>query len=79
MKLAAQTTNIDVILGGHTHTFMDKAELLSNKDGKVVVMNQAAWGGLRLGRIDIAFECMRKNGEEVSSFSYIVRENEKIC
>lgn len=79
MKLATQTTNIDVILGGHTHTFMDKAELLSNKEGKVVVMNQAGWGGLRLGRIDIAFDRTRKNGEEVSSFSYIVRDNEKIC
>lgn len=52
-KFAAASKNIDVILGGHTHTFMPAPELMANDDGKEVVINQAGWGGLRLGRINM--------------------------
>jgi 5'-nucleotidase len=52
-KFAGVSRNIDVILGGHTHTFMPAPELIANADGKEVVINQAGWGGLRLGRINM--------------------------
>jgi 5'-nucleotidase len=51
--LAAQTSNIDIILGGHTHTFMEKPIEVNNSEGKPVLINQVGWGGLHLGRIDI--------------------------
>jgi 5'-nucleotidase len=51
--LAAQTSNIDIILGGHTHTFMEKPTEVNNSEGKPVLINQVGWGGLHLGRIDI--------------------------
>ncbi|MEY3984416.1 MAG: hypothetical protein RL160_1975 [Bacteroidota bacterium] len=53
-KLAAASRNIDVILGGHTHTFLPAPEVITNAEGKEVVVNQAGWGGLRLGRINLA-------------------------
>lgn len=59
--LAEQSSNIDLILGGHTHTFMDRPELYANADGKPVLINQTGWGGVRLGRIDMTFELNRKN------------------
>lgn len=49
--LATKTRNIDLILGGHTHTFLDAPVTLNNADGKPVIVNQAGWAGLRLGRI----------------------------
>lgn len=52
-KLAAKTSGIDMILGGHTHTFLDAAVKLKNADGKDVIVNQAGWAGLRLGKISL--------------------------
>ena len=55
-KLAAQTDNIDLILGGHTHTFLPEPQSFINKSGKNVLVNQVGWAGLLLGRIDFYFD-----------------------
>jgi len=55
-KLAAETQNIDLILGGHTHTFFDKPLVLKNFKNKDVLVNQVGWGGVYLGRIVIDVE-----------------------
>lgn len=54
--LAAETTNIDLIIGGHTHTFLKQAEMHKNKADKAVLINQVGWAGLVLGRIDLYFD-----------------------
>jgi 5'-nucleotidase len=59
--LAQQSSDIDLILGGHTHTFMERPELHENASGRPVLINQVGWGGVRLGRIDMTFERNRKN------------------
>jgi 5'-nucleotidase len=64
-KLAQNSTSIDIILGGHTHTFMDEPDYLINKEGKNVIVHQVGWAGIRLGKIDIAFE-KNKPGKCVS-------------
>ena len=51
--LAKETSNIDVILGGHTHTFLKKPINLKNKNGKNVLINQVGFGAIKLGKIDI--------------------------
>ncbi len=58
--LAQNSENIDLILGGHTHTFMKKPDTQLNKKGKQVLINQAGWAGILLGRLDIVFERNRK-------------------
>ncbi len=50
--LATRTSNIDLIIGGHTHTFLKKPVISQNKDGKFLLINQVGWGGIQLGRID---------------------------
>jgi 5'-nucleotidase len=52
-QLAAQSRNIDLILGGHTHTFMEKPVTVTNLDGKEVVINQTGAYGIYVGRIDL--------------------------
>ncbi len=59
-KLAMSSSGIDIILGGHTHTFMKAPEQLANQDGKPVLINQAGWAGILLGRIDVYFEHNRR-------------------
>lgn len=54
--LAKESRNIDIILGGHTHTFMKEAAYENNIHGKAVLINQVGWAGILLGRIDIYFE-----------------------
>lgn len=50
--LAKKTKDIDLILGGHTHTFLEKPVIEKNLDGNDVVINQVGCYGLNLGRID---------------------------
>jgi 5'-nucleotidase len=55
LKLAAATQDIDLIIGGHTHTFLDKPVIKTNKVGKQVIINQVGAYGINLGRIDFYF------------------------
>jgi 5'-nucleotidase len=50
--LARKTKNIDLIIGGHTHTFLDKPIVEKNIDGKEVLINQVGCFGINLGRVD---------------------------
>ncbi|GAA0875228.1 metallophosphatase [Wandonia haliotis] len=54
-SLAEQTENIDLIIGGHTHTFLSEPTQLKNKRGESVLVNQVGFGGINLGRIDFYF------------------------
>jgi 5'-nucleotidase len=61
IKFARSSSNIDLILGGHTHTFMKQPDFISNTDNKPVMINQVGWAGIVLGRVDVMFEKNRKN------------------
>ncbi|TRZ41103.1 bifunctional metallophosphatase/5'-nucleotidase [Robertkochia solimangrovi] len=56
LKLAKNTKHIDLIIGGHTHTFLDKPTVVMNKADKQVLVNQVGCYGIFLGRIDFYFE-----------------------
>ncbi len=55
IKLAKASSDIDLIIGGHTHTFLNEPVLLSNKKGNNVLINQVGWGGIKMGRLDYEF------------------------
>jgi len=61
--LARQSLHIDLILGGHTHTFIDEPYRYYNRDGQPVLVAQVGWAGVRLGRIDFTFE--RRTGRKI--------------
>ncbi len=56
LELAAKTKNIDLIIGGHTHTFLPKPTIAKNMIGENVLVNQVGCYGLNLGRIDFYFD-----------------------
>jgi 5'-nucleotidase len=58
--LAKETENIDLIIGGHTHTFLDAPVVIKNKKGNDVIVNQVGWAGIVLGRLDFTFLRNRK-------------------
>lgn len=64
VKLAAATSGIDLILGGHTHTFLPEPVIVKNKEKKDVMINQVGFAGINLGRIDFYFEESEKVNSE---------------
>lgn len=60
LVLAENSRNIDLIIGGHTHTFLKKAESYRNLDNQEVIVNQVGFAGIMLGRLDFYFERSKK-------------------
>lgn len=58
--LARETDNIDLIIGGHTHTFFDQPLVAKNKSGSDVLINQVGWAGIIMGRLDFDFAKTKK-------------------
>ncbi|WP_333600686.1 bifunctional metallophosphatase/5'-nucleotidase [Flavobacterium sp.] len=56
VKLAGLTKDIDLIIGGHTHTFLEKPTILKNAENKEVLVNQVGCYGVNLGRVDFYFD-----------------------
>lgn len=54
--LARKTRYIDLIIGGHTHTFLNKPVIEKNLDEEPVLVNQVGCYGLNLGQIDFYFK-----------------------
>jgi len=54
--IARQTKHLDLIIGGHTHTYLPEPELVTNDHNQQVLINQVGWGGAYLGRIDVVFK-----------------------
>ncbi|MEO5647525.1 MAG: metallophosphatase [Chitinophagaceae bacterium] len=73
MILAKDSEYVDLIIGGHSHTFFDEPELVKNKMGSDVLINQVGWGGLVLGRLDFEFSKI-KNKIFLKSHTVVVRK-----
>ena len=71
--LAQSTENVDIIIGGHTHTFLDKPVIVNNLNGLPVVVNQVGWAGINLGRLDITM-VKEKNKSKKNSTPVITSE-----
>lgn len=56
VDLAGKTSSIDLIIGGHSHTFLETPETHRNKHGKPVMVTQVGHGGVVLGRLDVHFD-----------------------
>ncbi|PKH68447.1 metallophosphatase [Flavobacterium sp. ALD4] len=64
LQLAAATKDIDLIIGGHTHTFLDKPTVTKNSIGNEVLINQVGCYGINLGRIDFYFDSNKRKASE---------------
>ncbi len=66
LVVARETTGIDLIIGGHTHTFLDEPVRFAKPDGSTTIISQVGFAGIVLGRIDFEFnrrrEVVRANG-----------------
>ena len=62
IDLARESEDIDIIIGGHSHTFLEPSDkdktVLKNKVGKDVLVTQAGKQGMRIGEITIDLDSM---------------------
>lgn len=65
-SLAPLTKYTDFIVGGHTHSFLDKPIVLNNAAGKQVIVNQAGWAALEIGKIDFIFDRTSKKSRPLA-------------
>lgn len=61
MVLAKENQYIDLIIGGHTHTFLEKPTAVKNKNNTITLINQVGWAGINLGRIDFFVHANKVN------------------
>ena len=64
LNLAKKTKDIDLIIGGHTHTFLDKPTIVLNKIGEQTLVNQVGCYGINLGKIDFYFDYNKNKTHE---------------
>ena len=64
--LAPQTKYTDLIVGGHTHSFLDKPLVLKNAVGNPILVNQAGWAALETGKIEFLFDRVSKKKHPVA-------------
>ena len=55
VDLAKKVPGIDLIIGGHTHTFLHKPTLITSSTGHVTWIFQVGHSGIYLGQIDLHF------------------------
>lgn len=55
LELARYSKNVDIIIGGHSHTFLEQPTIVKNSAGKDVIVTQTGAHGVYVGRIDINF------------------------
>lgn len=55
-RLAEKSHNIDIIIGGHSHTYMKDPDIIKNADNKDLLMYQTQGRGVYIGRIDIELD-----------------------
>lgn len=54
VTLAKTDVDIDLILGGHSHTFLPNAVHVKNANGKDIVINQVGFGGINVGVLELS-------------------------
>ena len=78
ITLASSTENIDLIIGGHTHTFLKKPVEILNLKKKNVLINQVGWAGINIGKIDFNFK-QNKRKKDVKSLAIFVKNKSIIA
>lgn len=70
--LANKVSGIDLIIGGHTHTFLDKPVTVTNNEGFSTLINQVGFAGINLGKVEFTFLKGKTKAVQSSSSSIII-------
>lgn len=71
LVLAKNSRYIDLIIGGHTHTFLDKPTEVKNLDNEITLVNQTGRSGVNLGRVDFILD-KQKGTKKAIAHQYVI-------
>jgi len=71
MDLSEGTSGIDLIIGGHTHTFLEEPKIKRNLLKQPVHVTQVGWAGIWLGRLDVYFSADTGKQTSVASVTHL--------
>ncbi len=77
LTLASEVPGIDLIIGGHTHTFLDRPVPILNPEGEITLVTQMGHSGIRLGRVDIFVDEAGQKGCEPFLYHWVY--NHGLC
>ena len=77
LKLAALSENIDLIIGGHSHTLLTEPTIIKNRQNKNIIINQVGWGGVKLGHLIFEFDT-KKTTNKLNSHT-VISMKQTIC
>ncbi|MBD8348802.1 bifunctional metallophosphatase/5'-nucleotidase [Dysgonomonas sp. HGC4] len=60
IQLAEQSKNVDIIIGGHSHTYMEEPDMRKNLDGKEVMIFQTGKNGAYVNKIEVELDKIKK-------------------
>jgi hypothetical protein len=63
LDLAAASTHLDVIIGGHATNFCKRPVIMQNKNKEEVIINHAATNGLAMRLVEIGFDNRGKKSQ----------------
>ena len=61
--MAEKSNFLDIIIGGHSHTFMKQPDVRKNLSGKDVMIYQVGTNGVYVGKIEIEVKGKKQSGE----------------
>lgn len=78
LLLAQQVEGIDLIIGGHTHTFLDKPTVVKGPDEQEVLVNQVGFAGINLGCINFLFDKRKEKNRVFSTHLHVSEKSSEI-
>ncbi len=63
LDLVSRIPDIDLVLGGHSHTLVSPTSIAKNPDGRDIVVEQAGYGGKYLAEITVDLDSLGKTPE----------------
>lgn len=75
--IAREVDGIDLIIGGHTHTFLDQPEAFEKRDGSKTFVSQVGFGGIILGRMDFVFSAEKKVSNAIA-INHVVNQKPQL-
>lgn len=67
--LAKEVPGIDLVVGGHTHTFLQEPQIIEHKNHSPTLVVQTGWGGAYLGQVKVQF---LPGGEQVVNAGLLI-------
>ena len=55
-KLLASSKDIDLVLGGHSHSYFKDLRYVNNADGKAVPVDQNGKNAMYVGKLTLSFD-----------------------